>query len=218
MKKWMKEHTRWYCLLYFIFYLIGFELLEHIVTEPKYIIHCALDDIIPFVPFFVIPYFLWYAVLVGSFAYLIFQDSETFLNLCFICFGGMTFCLLIYAILPNGLNLRTELPNDGPLCKMMSMIYAIDTSTNVCPSIHVSSTTAIMVAVWKSPKLCHKIWVQIANFVVGTSICISTVFVRQHSVIDVVCGVLVTAVLYWIAYYTDWQTWLKNSRFACLTK
>lgn len=217
IKAWMKEHTRWYCLLYYIFYLIAFEILEQ-VAVPKYMIHCALDDKIPFISFFVIPYFLWYVALVGSFAYLLLKDCENYLNLCLMCFAGMTFCLVIYAVLPNGVNLRTELPNDGLLCRMMGMIYAIDPSTNVCPSIHVSSTTAIMVALWKSEKLHSKVWFQVVNVVVGVAICISTVFVRQHSVIDVICGALVTVVLYFAAYHTKWQTWLKNSRFACLMK
>lgn len=219
LKNWLQSHRRWYCLFYMVFYLLSFVVLEHIVTEPKYVIHCALDDKIPFVPFFVIPYFLWYIVLAGSLLYFVRQeDTKHFLNLCLVCFGGMTFALFIYLILPNGVNLRTELPNDGILCKLMSLIYAADTSTNVCPSIHVSSTSAISLAIWKDENLRQKKWLQVCNWVIGTSICISTVFVHQHSVIDVVCGYLVTIVLYFVAYHTNWQEVLKASKLGFLAE
>jgi len=37
-------------------------------------------------------------------------------------------------------------------------------------------------------------------------ICVSTVFLNQHSFIDVFCGVLLSTVLYYVAYYTNWMS------------
>ena len=64
-------------------------------------------------------------------------------------FTGMTICLLIYTVLPNGLQLRPAVVRDNLLARIAGMLYAIDTPTNVCPSIHVSSTVAIMIIVMR---------------------------------------------------------------------
>ena len=47
MKDWIKAHTYCLALLYFIFYLGAFFLLERLAV-PKYTIHCIVDDWIPF--------------------------------------------------------------------------------------------------------------------------------------------------------------------------
>ena len=141
---WIREHPYALCLLYFIPYLIYFELLEAFAV-PKFIIHCPLDDWIPFHEGFVIPYFAWFPMLAVSLGYFLFHSRRDFLDLCFIMFTGMTICLLIYTVLPNGLQLRPAVVRDNLLARIAGMLYAIDTPTNVCPSIHVSSTVAIMI-------------------------------------------------------------------------
>ena len=63
LKPWIKEHPHCYLLGYWIFYLLYFELLEHLIT-PRYILHSAVDDMIPFNEYFVIPYVMWFPLLV----------------------------------------------------------------------------------------------------------------------------------------------------------
>ena len=46
--------------LYGIIYMIWFAFLEKTVIIPEYIIHSGLDDLIPFIEIFVIPYLLWF--------------------------------------------------------------------------------------------------------------------------------------------------------------
>lgn len=104
-------------LLYYIFYLTGFVILEHTVTA-KYIIHCPLDDKIPFCEWFLIPYASWFIPLIGSPLYFLMTDKRGFLKVTFMMFNGMTIGLVIYAIFPNGLNLRPEVTGDNLLCRI----------------------------------------------------------------------------------------------------
>ena len=46
-------------LLYMAFYLKAFEWLEQNIV-PRYIIHCKLDEMIPFCEAFIIPYVFWF--------------------------------------------------------------------------------------------------------------------------------------------------------------
>ena len=53
--------------------------------------------------------FLWFAYIAVTFAYFFFADKQDFLRLCIFLFTGMTICLIIYYIWPNGQNLRPDL-------------------------------------------------------------------------------------------------------------
>lgn len=54
IKKWFKKYPYAIAIFYLIFYLSVFSWLEKNVV-PKYIIHCKLDEIIPFCEVFIIP-------------------------------------------------------------------------------------------------------------------------------------------------------------------
>ena len=83
----------------------GFFLVERLV-EPKYILHCPLDDWIPFCEYFIVPYAFWFVELVLVPLLLLRYDVGQYYYLCFVMFVGMTCCLLLYVLLPNGLEPR----------------------------------------------------------------------------------------------------------------
>ena len=145
--------------------------------------------------YFTLFYLPGFFLLAGSLLYFLLKSDQDFLRLCFLMFVGMAICLLIYWILPNGLDLRPEIQRDNLFCRLMQFTYTVDTPTNVCPSIHVSSTTAIHWVVWHSPLLKNRRWIRWGSGVLTVLICLSTVFLKQHSVVDVACGILLTAVL-----------------------
>ena len=89
---WIKTHR--YCLagLYMLVFLSGFFLLELHEPSDVHIIHCAVDDLIPFNEWFVLPYFLWYAWVPVFMIYFMIKDREAYLRLCFVMFAGATFC------------------------------------------------------------------------------------------------------------------------------
>ena len=58
----------WIIPAYGIFYMISFMLVEKISTE-THLIHSFVDDLIPFCEYFIIPYVLWFLVVLGSVMY-----------------------------------------------------------------------------------------------------------------------------------------------------
>ncbi len=187
-------------LLYFLFYLTGFFVLERVVSEPVYIIHCRLDDMIPFCEWFLLPYISWFILLIGAPLYFLLTDKRDFIKLCGMMFNGMTICLLCYLLFPNGLQLRPEVTGDNLLCRIAGLLYAVDTPTNVCPSIHVASTTAVCLTAFRARQFRGRAGIKAAVSLWALLIILSTVFLKQHSVIDVLCGILLSLLLYWIAY------------------
>lgn len=112
-------------------------------------------------------------------------------------FSGMAICLLLYLLFPNGLNLRPQtIPINNPAAWLVQTIWSMDTSTNVCPSIHVASTLAILFAVWRSHIWHHRKLVVGGCTLLTVLICLSTLFLKQHSVVDVLCGIALTVLLH----------------------
>jgi PAP2 superfamily. len=126
----------------------------------------------------------------------------------------MTICLFIYTVFPNGHHLRVDLNSLGRsniFIDMLSGIYKIDTATNVFPSIHVFNSIGAFIAINKSERL-HKIkWLQWGTFILTVSICLSTVFLKQHSVMDVFGAIILNTVLYFIVYVPSWAKIFKRS-------
>ena len=79
-------------------------------------------------------------------------------------------------------------------------LYDFDTNTNVCPSIHVLGSLAVCFAGLHSRTL--RGWGWKLFFVVSTVlISLSTVFLKQHSIIDVFAALALGAVCYVLVFF-----------------
>ena len=65
------------------------------------------------------------------------------------------------------------------------MIYLLDTPTNVCPSMHVIGSMGLMFAAMYANERMS-IGVKTGMAVAVFFICVSTLFVKQHSIVDAV--------------------------------
>ncbi len=198
MKDFIKKYRHaWLILTYLPIYLLWFFALERTVTEDYYIIHSPLDSYIPFNEWFIIPYLLWFPFIAGAVLYFIFRDKSEYYRLCGLLISGMTVFLLVSTFFPNGLALRPDLSTLGRenlLLDLISLLHKADTSTNVCPSIHVYNSLAVCLAVFTSKHLKTRHAVKAGTLLLTVLICMSTVFLKQHSVIDVFCAVVLAAV------------------------
>ena len=197
----------WYQAYWFV-YLIWFFTLDALVQDPKYIIHSPLDDYIPFNEWFVFPYCSWFVLLALVLALLWWNDTPSYDRLCLSMFSGMTLCLILYMLFPNGLQLRPDpatLGRDNPALWLMRLLWAADSSNNVCPSIHCQSTGCMALAMWYSSLAYRHRWIRPVAAVWATAICASTLFTKQHAVVDVVMGLAVAAV--WLPVFR--RRWKK---------
>ena len=94
-------------------------------------------------PVFIIPYLFWFVYVLGAIIYFGFRDPDEMARLGISLSCGMTVCLLICTLFPNGTDVRI---------------------------LSFSSVVSIL-------------------------ICLSTVFLKQHSLIDVAGGIVLARVL-----------------------
>lgn len=203
MKEFLKKYSHAVAILYLPFYLFCFTGLERRNSENYYVVESELDALIPFCEWFVIPYFLWFIYIAATFAYFFLADKQDFFRLCIFLFTGMTLCLVIYYVWPNGQNLRpdlTTLGRENIFTRILAMLYSTDTHTNVCPSIHTFNSVGACIAIYKSKKLKNKKFLRIGALVLTVSICLSTVFLKQHSILDVFWALVLAVPMYLLAY------------------
>lgn len=186
---------------YFILYFVTENFIPWESCHP---IHCALDDVIPFNEFFAIPYCFWYALVFGSLAFYLFFDPEKFSELQLFIIVTQVVAMAVYIIYPSRQELRPEVfVRDNFFTRLMAFIYDFDTSTGVCPSLHVAYSVGIA-SVWCKDELAPRWW---KVFVVFAAVIISaaTCFVKQHSAVDVVAAipvcVLAELIVYWKKRY-----------------
>ena len=184
-KEWFRY---WWTLLYFPIYMFIFVLEEKYITDCR-LIGIPLDKKIPFIEWFFFPYYIWFPFVGAVVARLFFKDKKTFLKTLGFLYFGMTVFLIVNVAYPNRLDIRpTEFTRDNIAIRMAQAMYEGDTPTNVLPSIHVYNTIGVLVSVWTTAKDMKHKCVKWLVTLLGALIICSTVFVKQHSVIDVLAA------------------------------
>lgn len=195
----MRKKENWQMaalLLGFVVLNIWYFAVQQWLT-PIVMIHVPLDDLIPFCEWFVIPYVVWYAYVFLAVVYFFFKDRESLLRLGGMIVAGMGVCLTIYTLCPNGIDFRPEtFPRDNILTDLVGVLYQRDRPENVFPSIHVLNALAVHLAVRESAVLRPYRWVKWTSFGTMILICLSTVFIKQHSVLDIFGGAILCLALY----------------------
>lgn len=201
-------------LLYGILYITWFSYLEGKVstTSNFQVIHMAIDDHIPFCEVFIVPYYLWFAYVVVGICYLMLTNKEDYWRSYAFLVTGMTIFLIVSTLWPNGHLLRLNvMPRDNIFTDMVAFLWRSDTPTNLWPSIHVYNSIGVHIAIAKNKTLSQKKGIMAGSFILAVSIILATVFLKQHSVFDMLTAFLMAAVMYVIVYKYDIISVVKNN-------
>jgi membrane-associated phospholipid phosphatase len=196
----IKENILPLCLLLSIPLLnIIYQVLNHGERGARQLI-TAVDKQIPFLEIFVIPYLLWYAFIFLMFVYFAIFDRSTYYRTLLSFCAGMLVCYVIYFFFQTTVP-RPELQGAGILTDMVRYVYNADEPFNCFPSIHVLSSYLMIIAIRHS-----KLWTIKKDLIVSSiaySIILSTLFIKQHVVLDIVAGVLLGSLLFKLFYYLE---------------
>ena len=174
-------------------------------------IHCGLDDLIPFNEWFALFYVGWYALVFGSLLYTLLFDVPRFRKIQIFIMITQAVAMVCYILWPTRQDLRPEVfPRENFLTAVMAFIYSFDTSTGVCPSLHVAYSLGILSAGLKDEAL--PAWGKgcLTLFVVG--VCLAVCFVKQHSALDVLAALPVGLLAEILVYGRDyWAPRLRGT-------
>ena len=188
-------------IIYFILYFLTENLIPPEKCTP---VHIWLDDVIPFCEWFLIPYVLWYGLIAFSLGYFALYNIDSFKKLSKYIFITQMVAMAIYILFPSRQDLRPEVfPRENFLTWCIGLIYSFDTSTGVCPSLHVAYSIGIA-SVWLREKGVKVIW-KVLLVVLVILICLSTMFIKQHSATDFFAALPVCALAEVLVFYNPFH-------------
>lgn len=141
-----------------------------------------------------------FVFLIGIHLYTLLFDVESFKKMMKFIIVSYSLTMMIYILFPNCQELRPlAFERDNIFTRFLSGFYQFDTNTNVCPSLHVTGSVAVMAAAWNSKHFHTPRW-KITFGVTAGLISVSTVFPKQHSVLNVFAAVPICVLAYYVAY------------------
>ena len=196
-------------LLGWVVYFSLYFLTENLIPAEKcHPVHCRLDDLIPFNEYFVIPYTFWYLLIVISLVYFMLYDIPKFRGLSIYIMVTQFVAMAVYILYPTRQDLRPEaFANDNIFTRFIGFMYVFDTNTGVCPSLHCAYSFGIM-STWLKDKTAHPLWRAFVVFAV-IMICLSTMFIKQHSAVDFFAAIPLGILAEIIAYGKWWKKRLR---------
>ncbi|MGN0464845.1 MAG: phosphatase PAP2 family protein [Lachnospiraceae bacterium] len=202
------KYRIWF-LIYGILYTGFFSLLEKIRTGPGlHIIHTSLDEKIPFCEFFIVPYFSWF-LYVGIILFYVtwtWQGSDSFKSAVISMVVGTSIFLFISFIFPNAQDLRPEVfARNNIFVTAVKWLYQIDTPTNVLPSLHVYVSIMMNTIVLHDKNLRENRGICCISIIWASLIIMSTMLLKQHSIIDVIAAMVLAKVMNLFLYREQWS-------------
>lgn len=145
----------------------------------------GIDNIIPFKSIFIIPYIYWYVYIVLGFIFILLNSRQEYIRAFISFFIGMSFCYVVYYLYPTEIT-RPIIENKDILNYLVNIIYSLDKPVNCFPSLHVLTTYFIMRYTKYGDSKSKFYYTQI----VGVLIILSTLFIKQHFVLDVISAIV----------------------------
>jgi len=167
-----------------------------------------LDELIEPHPIWVFPYLLALPIWVVSLIWgTIRMDGRTYRIMAVAALIAVVVGVTTYAVFPTYV-IRPEITSQTAGSNLLRWVYEHDQPYNALPSSHVY-LTLLCGLLWMRWKL-HGRLIWLVGVVV---ICLSTLFTKQHYLLDVVCGALLAGLAYIIGIGIDrWWEKKKSER------
>ncbi len=173
----------------------SYEPLNH-VTDNTVVMESTLDGHIPLIPEFIIPYLTLYPFVLFSLLFIAFRRQWAQFRTWLI--AGIIVLLIadIYYIVLQTKMIRPDVTQDGVFYDAIRWLYRTDNPYNDFPSGHAIMSTLAAIG-W------IRLRVKATPYMVAWAalIFVSTVFVRQHHLADLVQGLTLVVTFYFFAWY-----------------
>ncbi|MGM9876467.1 MAG: phosphatase PAP2 family protein [Bacilli bacterium] len=195
MKNYLKENKNRIIILFgaFIFQSLIYFITKLFQNNPVYL-NNAIDDRIPFIPSFVIFYVMWYLFLILIPLLILKYNKKVFDKYIVVSIVYAILEGIIFILFPTTMNRQPLVVTDISTW-IVDIIYKVDTPVcNLFPSAHCAFSILFIISILdvKEVKKEYKILIIISSLL----IILSTVFIKQHVVVDVLGALLIVPIYY----------------------
>lgn len=163
----------------------------------------SLDRAIPFVKEFIVPYVMWYPMVPLVFLYICIKDKRNYCRLIISMAVGLVISYITFIFFQTTVP-RPELVGNDIFTDVIRLLYNADKPLNCFPSIHVMNCVLMIEGVWTTKK--KNIKIAIGTTIISVFIILSTLFIKQHVVLDGVFGAAIA-----IATFTMANLFIRNN-------
>ena len=167
----------------------------------------GLDELVPFMPAFIIIHFGCYIFCVVNYLMVAFYEDENKYRFYTADFYARLICLAFFVLFPTT-NTRPELTGNGIFIRAMRFLYTVDKPVNLFPSIHCMASWFCCIGLRKCKEIPE--WYKLMSVLIAISVFISTLATRQHVLWDVAGGIGVAELTWFISNRTNgWKTYQR---------
>ncbi|OXS54953.1 hypothetical protein B1A99_24540 [Cohnella sp. CIP 111063] len=161
--------------------------------EKVYSLVTPFDQMVPFIKWFIIPYAFWIFYIYICLLFFYKRDRHAYYLTLVTYVVSALISYGIYSVFQTTVP-RPYIQDNDIVSELVRYMYQRDQPFNCFPSIHVFSSYLMMKSLYKST-FKTKIN-QMLIYGMSTLIIVSTMFVKQHVLLDVVGGILLAEVVY----------------------
>lgn len=192
----------------FVFNSLIYTGLQILMKEARHFdLTLPLDRAIPFEPAWAFVYlgcFFFWAV---NYILITRQGKEGWYKFAVGDYLSRIICGFFFILLPTT-NVRPEVAGDGLPEMLMQFVYWIDAPTNLFPSIHCLVSWLCFVGI--RGKCYIPKWYQAFSCIFAIAVFASTLFTKQHFIVDVIAGVIFAELCYYIGHHTKYYQWVSK--------
>jgi membrane-associated phospholipid phosphatase len=171
---------------------LGYDWLNH--GPYRLFLRSPIDQALPVVPVFVVPYDSLQPVIYGSLVIFLLFRARVFQSAVLSMVATFLISYVFFAFLQTYVE-RPLLTGDDAFTRWIRDVYAGDNPYNDFPSLHVSTSAIIAIHWWRfggRPGAVAAVWAGL--------VAMSTVLVKQHYVVDIAGGLILafsTSFFFW---------------------
>lgn len=156
-------------------------------------------------PVFLIIYFGCYLFWVVNYFLISLREKEIKYKFFTADFYARIICFLFFVFFPTT-NVRPELTGDGIFIRGMRFLYEVDAPVNLFPSIHCMASWFCCIGLRGDKSVPG--WYKKLSMVIAALVFVSTLTTKQHVFVDVLGGVAVAELTWWISCRTGgWKVY-----------
>lgn len=152
-----------------------------------------LDQSIPFLKIFILPYLMWYVFILLTLAYFCFKDKKIYYRTMWAINLGLLISYGFYYFFQTNVP-RPELQGNDFLTLLTSFVYHTDQPYNAFPSIHVLLSFLMIKAINKCSD--RNIYNITLVYLPAILIILATQFVKQHVLLDLFSAVAIGGLVF----------------------
>lgn len=198
MTQWIKKHIHLLAVLSIAGQGLIYTLIAQLSGHKAIPVNYWFDDRIPYLSWFVIPYAIWMPLLYIAFIYLGVTNRSLYIKSILTYNIAVLISNLVFILYPTHMP-RPDIAGTDIFNTLVQFIYSNDQPVNCLPSIHCLTSYLLLITMNR-----HKLLSPVLRTVfsiVFWSIIASTVFIKQHGLIDVIGGIVLAEITYQVVYY-----------------